>query len=618
MVRSSALSSVALLSFGLVRAQTYTVTETVDACPASYSNVPGTVTVQSSVTVIPTPLTDTNLNSGTPFIIQVAQYSAPGSVAARAAAQYSWLTANGSLTNVNSSATEYHINGGRLYTSNGLCVSANSSTAQTILAASPACGPFSGNFTFQNDVLNWTNSAFFDRAAQFFGQFNATSNTTQVMAMLNGLSSAKQLANRLVLYAKAAVASAPASPTASSTVSQSSSLSSYSQPSSSSSLVSTPNELCGGTSGYTCAGASFGTCCSSYGFCGSTADYCGTGCQDGFGACGAPVKSASASSAGAMSAPSMPVYSNTSRSVVHNPKSSGSTGIYSYAPSSSMSTRLGPGPVYADSSSMATSSSSTSSSSGLSAYTPHASSSTTTSSSSMAAYTAAGSSSSSASSTLDAYSSTSILSRASSTSTSSSMLGAYFPTVGSSSSSTSSSIASAYAVSSSSTSTFMSSSVSGAYASSPSSMPSSPSPVAYTSSTISSSSLTSGRSTTTSTTTSSTSSASSLAAYTPAASYVSTPAECPANNGSVVQDSNDVQWSLYCGSDSTGASSTTALASNSFNDCFLSCDTTTDCLAITYVGLPNGAGQGTCYLKPSFGTLVPAQGKNYVCAKRLT
>jgi hypothetical protein len=39
---------------------------------------------------------------------------------------------------------------------------------------------------------------------------------------------------------------------------------------------------CGTT---TCAGSAFGNCCSQYGWCGSTADHCGTGCQSASGTC---------------------------------------------------------------------------------------------------------------------------------------------------------------------------------------------------------------------------------------------------------------------------------------------------------------------------------------------
>ncbi|KAI5456852.1 hypothetical protein BGZ63DRAFT_365704 [Mariannaea sp. PMI_226] len=46
-----------------------------------------------------------------------------------------------------------------------------------------------------------------------------------------------------------------------------------------------PNQLCGGTTGYTCKGSAFGNCCSFYGYCGKTDSYCGTGCNNNFGDC---------------------------------------------------------------------------------------------------------------------------------------------------------------------------------------------------------------------------------------------------------------------------------------------------------------------------------------------
>lgn len=68
---------------------------------------------------------------------------------------------------------------------------------------------------------------------------------------------------------------------------------------------------CGGTNKYTCAGSTFGNCCSSAGWCGSTTAYCGTGCQSAYGNCGSnsptsskPVSSKSiASSTKSSSAP---------------------------------------------------------------------------------------------------------------------------------------------------------------------------------------------------------------------------------------------------------------------------------------------------------------------------
>ncbi|KAH6670338.1 hypothetical protein F5X68DRAFT_141922 [Plectosphaerella plurivora] len=50
------------------------------------------------------------------------------------------------------------------------------------------------------------------------------------------------------------------------------------------SIVS-PDQTCGGKTGYTCLGSKHGDCCSWYGFCDSREEYCGTGCDDRFGTC---------------------------------------------------------------------------------------------------------------------------------------------------------------------------------------------------------------------------------------------------------------------------------------------------------------------------------------------
>ncbi|CAI6333124.1 unnamed protein product [Periconia digitata] len=42
---------------------------------------------------------------------------------------------------------------------------------------------------------------------------------------------------------------------------------------------------CGGSTGYTCLGSSFGSCCNKDGWCGSSKDCCGTGCNPLFGSC---------------------------------------------------------------------------------------------------------------------------------------------------------------------------------------------------------------------------------------------------------------------------------------------------------------------------------------------
>lgn len=54
---------------------------------------------------------------------------------------------------------------------------------------------------------------------------------------------------------------------------------------SSTTLIVSKDAKCGGTSGKTCLGSTFGKCCSQYGYCGSTSAYCGTGCNAKAGTC---------------------------------------------------------------------------------------------------------------------------------------------------------------------------------------------------------------------------------------------------------------------------------------------------------------------------------------------
>jgi peptidoglycan/xylan/chitin deacetylase (PgdA/CDA1 family) len=50
-------------------------------------------------------------------------------------------------------------------------------------------------------------------------------------------------------------------------------------------IIVSANGKCGADVGQTCAGSTYGRCCSSYGFCGASADYCGSECQGEFGSC---------------------------------------------------------------------------------------------------------------------------------------------------------------------------------------------------------------------------------------------------------------------------------------------------------------------------------------------
>ncbi|KAF7507852.1 hypothetical protein GJ744_010016 [Endocarpon pusillum] len=53
---------------------------------------------------------------------------------------------------------------------------------------------------------------------------------------------------------------------------------------------------CGGSTGFTCLGSTFGDCCSTKGWCGANSSYCDAGCQHSFGKCSAPDPSSTLSS----------------------------------------------------------------------------------------------------------------------------------------------------------------------------------------------------------------------------------------------------------------------------------------------------------------------------------
>ncbi|OJD37641.1 carbohydrate esterase family 4 protein [Diplodia corticola] len=93
------------------------------------------------------------------------------------------------------------------------------------------------------------------------------------------------------------------STTISSVSSSSSTSGGASSPTSGANLKVSTDGTCGGTTGFTCTGSTFGDCCSAAGWCGSTSDYCGTGCNSEFGTCGTssvtPSSPATGSSTGA-------------------------------------------------------------------------------------------------------------------------------------------------------------------------------------------------------------------------------------------------------------------------------------------------------------------------------
>jgi Polysaccharide deacetylase len=94
--------------------------------------------------------------------------------------------------------------------------------------------------------------------------------------------------------------------------SQTTSSASSSVPAVSATAVSTDGS-CGGSTGETCLGSTFGNCCSQYGYCGSDSTYCGTGCQSTFGSCGSSSSSASSTTSKPSSSSSASEASSSSK-----------------------------------------------------------------------------------------------------------------------------------------------------------------------------------------------------------------------------------------------------------------------------------------------------------------
>jgi peptidoglycan/xylan/chitin deacetylase (PgdA/CDA1 family) len=76
------------------------------------------------------------------------------------------------------------------------------------------------------------------------------------------------------------------------------------------------NGLCGPQNGATCAGSSFGNCCSRFGYCGSSVDFCGADCNPAFGTCSGG--SASPTPTPTPSRTASPISSSTSTPVSNN------------------------------------------------------------------------------------------------------------------------------------------------------------------------------------------------------------------------------------------------------------------------------------------------------------
>ncbi|THV93191.1 WSC-domain-containing protein [Aureobasidium pullulans] len=87
---------------------------------------------------------------------------------------------------------------------------------------------------------------------------------------------------------------------------------------------------------------------------------------------------------------------------------------------------------------------------------------------------------------------------------------------------------------------------------------------------------------------------------------------CPTVDSQDVTDSNGKIYTIKCSSDTTIGSFANAQAVNTYADCMTACDSTTGCVAFTYVGGANGQGSGACYLKNALGSASPAGGNNYI------
>ncbi|KAH0256502.1 WSC-domain-containing protein, partial [Aureobasidium melanogenum] len=87
---------------------------------------------------------------------------------------------------------------------------------------------------------------------------------------------------------------------------------------------------------------------------------------------------------------------------------------------------------------------------------------------------------------------------------------------------------------------------------------------------------------------------------------------CPSVDSQDMTDSNGQVYTIHCQSDTDVGSFANAQAANTYADCMTACDSTTGCVAFTYVGGAQGQGSGTCWMKNSRGSATSAGGNNYV------
>ncbi|PPJ57801.1 hypothetical protein CBER1_00045 [Cercospora berteroae] len=344
----------------LALAQVSTITVYPSSCRATYTTVftytgtsSGTrisTTVQSTVTVVPTPFTDDTINQGTPFLVEVQPASYARKNRRQAQPTRSFLDINGYLTSEVSEAVQYVINNGQLLVSSGGQgqVTAEGTDLSVPFAASTTLKSLRTTFYSGSLRLGWNNTAFESGAAEFYQTREGS--RTRIVVRLNGAAdpswtavnfNLKPTSNAVQSSTSAAVPSSTSTgagsgtclsilPISTSTTSSASgsfpTLPTYPNTTASSSGAAAtpsgnvdPSGACGaGTAGSNCFGAPDGSCCSQYGFCGSGPAYCGTGCQPGYGTCDTVISSSSAAQPpvyGSSSAALPPTYGSSSAAV---------------------------------------------------------------------------------------------------------------------------------------------------------------------------------------------------------------------------------------------------------------------------------------------------------------
>ena len=108
----------------------------------------------------------------------------------------------------------------------------------------------------------------------------------------------------------------------------------------------------------------------------------------------------------------------------------------------------------------------------------------------------------------------------------------------------------------------------------------------------SSSSSSSVSSTQSGTTSSSAAVSSSSTATSSSATATASSSLCPSMDSQDITDSNGKVYTIRCQSDTDVGSFANAQAANTYADCMTACDSTTGCVAFTYVGGAQGQGSG--------------------------